>query len=602
MLLLWGFYVLFLEKENMHYVKRWYLMFSLFFALIIPLVTFSYETEAIVEAETMAPVVTQEVIAANVVNDQIAGASYPYWMFLLWGIYGIGVLVFGFRFVKHLKCLTREIKRNEQLEEPSHINVLVPDTIIPHTFLNYIFVPKKEYHEKRIPEEVLLHEKTHVSQKHTLDILFVEILQVLFWFNPLLVWIKKCIKLNHEFLADQTVLKREFSVQNYMNLLVTYPNGPHQAGFASPINYSLTKKRILMMSQQFSKKRAIARILLLLPVLLGCMLLFNNKIVAQQTNVAHVKIADNTDPDKKIKIRVKGEQITVNGTATDLSGFTKAIDEVTRQWKDDELKAAQFDIQVMNSNDQFLDKLNAAYEKTRLHISNPDGHSLIPPAPPAEPKSPKSDTSTVPAPPPVAKEPVLEEKAVPSPPKVKKYPCGGKKVTVIVPSESSVHSSSYYEQEIVEALEKAEQARAMAEEEEEMILIADAGDEHEIVILDAKKDQYAALEAVYEAKAFEIIDVERIRHEARMAQEASLQVREEAMRNAEKARLIAEERVHVHAEKVREEARKYAEKARKQAEKERQKAYKVRDKALRQAEKAREEARKAAYKAAKNAK
>ena len=73
-----------------------------------------------------------------------------------------------------------------------------------------------------MPSELIAHEKAHLDQKHTLDVLFVEILQIVFWFNPLLLFYKRAIKLNHEFLADQAVNAQFQSVKNYQNLLLAF--------------------------------------------------------------------------------------------------------------------------------------------------------------------------------------------------------------------------------------------------------------------------------------------------------------------------------------------------------------------------------------------
>ena len=275
LVLLWAFYKLFLEKEKIHHLKRFYLLFSLIFAYTIPLVSITYEPNVLTATEELQQPIPY---VADADSPAIPITEPENKLHLLWYLYAAGVLLFGIRFMINIYNLLKRVKTNQNIKEESHVNVLLGSSIVPHTFLKYIFVPKKEFQKSAIPQEIWLHEKTHVKQKHTLDILLVEIFQVVFWFNPLWHWIKKSIRLNHEFLADQTVLKQEFSMHNYMDLLVTYPSGPNQACLASPINYSLTKKRIVMMSQQFSKTRAAARLLLLLPILVGCVLLFTNKI------------------------------------------------------------------------------------------------------------------------------------------------------------------------------------------------------------------------------------------------------------------------------------------------------------------------------------
>ncbi|MEW7290053.1 M56 family metallopeptidase [Aquimarina sp. 2304DJ70-9] len=598
MLLLWGFYILFLERENMHYTKRFYLLFSLVFACTIPLITFTYTTNISVEPEIIeAPLAVPVIMSEQV---PVVTPSIDYLSLLLWSIYGIGVLIFGFRFIKNIKNLTQKINTNERLKESSHINVLVSDTFVPHTFLKYIFLPKKEYQEKNIPKEVLLHEKTHVIQKHTLDILFVEMLQILFWFNPLLFWIKKSIKLNHEFLADQTVLKRQFSLQNYMNLLVTYPNNSNQVELSSPINYSLTKKRIVMMSKQFSKTRAAARLLLLLPILLGCMLLFNNEIVAQQKSINYTKTIQDTHPDKKIKIRVKNEQITLNGTATTLANFASVIDEKTKQWKDNELTEFQFDIQILESDDGFVEKLNDEYRKTRLYNANPDGHDLIPPAPPI-PEIPNIEMDVIPSPPPAPNVKVEKDVIIsPAPPKTPSPP--------VYPDVEIDEIEEYIEEARIEAdqaREVAVQAGAMAREEAQR-----RQEETMRHVYMAREQAEHAREAAEHARALAMETAHR-------AHDKSHRQRDLAMRHAEMSRLeaekvremaihearIAREEVMLHRDKIREEARAAAEEARKQAEKVRREVLedtqKIRKEARKAAEAARKEARKEMEKARK---
>lgn len=554
LLIMWGFYALFLERENMHVVKRFYLLFSIVFSLCLPLITLTYTVDVPLEQE----VFVQTTHTPVMIEDEIAPIpTVNYIAIVLWSIYGIGVLIFGFRFHKNLKDLILKIKNNDHLEEPSHINVLLGDAITPHTFLKYIFVSKKAYQENEIPLEVLHHERTHVIQKHTLDVLFVEILQVLFWFNPLFQWIKKSIKLNHEFLADQTVLKKqEFSLHTYMKLLVSYPNNLNQVELSSPINYSLTKKRIVMMSQQFSKKRATAKLLLFLPLLTMCIFLFNNEIIAQQKKVKYTKTIQDTHPDKKIKIRVKGEQITVNGTATTLSGFTDLINKKTDQWKDNELTEFQFDVQIVNSNDTFVQKLNDEYRKTRLYKANPDGHDLIPPAP-EEPKLPVLKTDVARNLPPQPKKVNKEVKNI-LPPKAPQPP----KPPV---------SPAYSEDNDIDI----EEVEAEIEEAVELALV-DINQE----VIDAEIESEREVASVFQTEEY-------VREAAEYAREKAMEEAQSIMENSERIREMARRQ----AELSREEAEKIREMVRMQAELSREEAERVREMALKEAKMAQKEIR-----------
>ncbi|MBP2831777.1 hypothetical protein J8281_06205 [Aquimarina sp. U1-2] len=569
LLLLWGFYKIFLEQENMHTYKRFFLLGSLVFSFVIPLVTFTYtidlEPTTVIIPEKPSTIAVPSVVALS------DNTPVNYMPIILWSLYSLGVLIFGIRFIKNIIHLIKTIKRNTQLEESSHTNVLVKNSIVPFTFLHYIFMNKKDYEEHKIPEEVLLHEKTHVLQKHTLDILCIEILQVVFWFNPLLICMKRSIKLNHEFLADQTVLKCNPSIQKYMGILVDYIGNSNQVELASPIHYSysLTKKRIVMMSQQFSKIRALARLLLLMPTLLGCVLLFTNKIVAQQSTLNYQKSVQDTHPDKKIEIKVKGDRIEVNGDATTISNFSKTIDDVTQQWSDEELTEFQFSIQLNNVDDEVLKQLNEAYRKTRLYRANPDGHDLIPP-PPTPPHISTKNANLAPVPPLKSEESQTTKNSMaPVPPVPPSPPVAPSNVISGIKDEMKLT----YEEAEQDRIE-AEQARVEAEIEREK----------------------ASLEAAYElANAMNVAEIARqaaassremVMQQLQQVQQQAHQIQEEAMRQAQlsrvearkvrdlamqEAQLVRQKLLQERAQ-IREEVRQAAESAKREAIKEHKKA------------------------------
>ena len=280
LLVLWGFYKVALEQTAAHQFKRFYLLGSLAIALALPLITFFYTVE--VEPQ---PVNTENFLAPTEFNDATVVkpiAESTNWLLISLGIiYGSGVLLFGFRFLRNLLHLREKVRHNEHVKAPSHINVLLVEHVIPHSFLKYIFLPKTDFKNNVLPAEVLQHEHAHVIQKHSWDILFIEFLQVVFWFNPLLILLKKSVALNHEFLADQAALQQENNITNYTNLLFNYSGGAHHTALSSPINYSLTKKRILMLSKTRSVKKLTTRIALFVPVLALCVYFFNQEIVAK---------------------------------------------------------------------------------------------------------------------------------------------------------------------------------------------------------------------------------------------------------------------------------------------------------------------------------
>lgn len=279
---LFGFYKIALENKALHQFKRFYLLASLIFSLTIPLVTFTYtttETSQEVWVEDFAQAWDQQMTISSPAT--IIEEETNYLPYILWGVYGTGLLFFGTRFTLNLIRLKRKITTAETLDQPDFTLALLSQSIVPHSFLKYIFLSRKRYQNKEIPSEVIAHEATHVRQKHSLDILFIEFLQVIFWFNPLFWITKKSITLNHEFLADQGAIQEQHNIYQYQHILLNYASSTHHTTLESPFNYSSTKKRILMLSQSFNRKRLAISALLLIPIIAGCVLAFNQGIVAQ---------------------------------------------------------------------------------------------------------------------------------------------------------------------------------------------------------------------------------------------------------------------------------------------------------------------------------
>jgi len=265
------FYKLLLEKETIHNFKRFYLIAALLLSLIIPSITFIKYIEPDVILGSFRPAI--ETIATSKI--EMVEEPVNYLPIMLWSIYGLGVFLFGLKFCVNLFNITYKIKRNPKHKSTIYTNVLLQDLITPHTFFNYIFLNKNKFETQQIPKEVLLHEEAHARQKHSLDIIFIEILQVLFWFNPLLYFSNKAIKLNHEFLADKAVLNQGIKPSTYQQILLAFSSNAAHPQLANAINYSLIKKRFTIMKSNTSRKAIWLRSLLMLPLLGGLLFSFS---------------------------------------------------------------------------------------------------------------------------------------------------------------------------------------------------------------------------------------------------------------------------------------------------------------------------------------
>ncbi|MRX66500.1 Signal transducer regulating beta-lactamase production, contains metallopeptidase domain [Flavobacterium resistens] len=272
-----AFYHFVLEREKMHQFNRFFLLFAIVFSLVVPFVSFEIIKEIPVNSSNLQ-VVNQPLIQMQTVVEKT-----NYKLIFLWSLYALVTLILALRFGRNIKNFKSKISSNPAVDFKNSKLILVEEKILPHTFLNYIFINADDYKTQNIEAELYMHELVHVSQKHTLDILFVEFLKTIFWFNPLFLFYKKAIQLNHEFLADQEIVKTYNDVPFYQNLLLNKASGTQTIYLASNLNYLVTKKRLIMMKKRTSKNTAFLKKIAALPVVIGLMFLLCVETIAQET-------------------------------------------------------------------------------------------------------------------------------------------------------------------------------------------------------------------------------------------------------------------------------------------------------------------------------
>jgi beta-lactamase regulating signal transducer with metallopeptidase domain len=276
LLVLLAIYHLLLEKEKMHVFNRFYLLLSVLFSHAIPFISI----EVIEEITT--PILQNNTFQINQGSAELVEET-NYFPILLWSIYGLITFLLSIRFIRNILKITSRIKSNTKTDYKNAKLVLLKEKALPHTFLNYIFINEADYTNRKIEAELFSHELTHVTQKHTFDVLFIEILKTIFWFNPIFIFYKKAIQLNHEFLADEKVVNSYNNIPFYQNLLLSKANENQPFYLASNLNYLLTKKRLIMMTRNTSPTRALLKKGIIIPLLAALVFSLCTKVVAQET-------------------------------------------------------------------------------------------------------------------------------------------------------------------------------------------------------------------------------------------------------------------------------------------------------------------------------
>jgi len=147
--------------------------------------------------------------------------------------------------------------------------------IIPFSFGRSIFINRRLHSEAEL-QDIIRHEFVHVKQQHSIDIIWSELLCVISWYNPFSWLIKKAIRQNLEFIADDKVLQNGISKTAYQYLLLKV-TGNNQFSIAAQFNFSSLKKRIAMMNKMKSAKLHLIKFLFLLPLVTVLLLAFRNE-------------------------------------------------------------------------------------------------------------------------------------------------------------------------------------------------------------------------------------------------------------------------------------------------------------------------------------
>lgn len=369
MMVLLAIYHLFLEREKMHRFNRFYLLFALAFSLSIPFVSIEIERNEVINPIAFTGMVlektaisSEQTIAAETKTNYIAITA--------WSLYGLITFLLLIRFAVNIKYLIKKVNKNPLLKHGQAKLVLVPEKVLPHTFLNYIFINREDFETNAIENELYTHELTHVKQKHTIDILFIEMLKTVFWFNPLLYFYKKAIQLNHEFLADEKVVNSFDNAVFYQKLLLEKAAIGNPFYLASNLNFLLTKKRLLMMTKSTSKTKAAVLKAVLIPVVVIALLLLSalKTINAENNSTDTISKADyykNTNFSytasngevkvKKYKDLTGTEKENLPATPQSPEGKHPSLKQ-WNEWKNDANVSIWVDNQIIEKSD--LDSYN----------------------------------------------------------------------------------------------------------------------------------------------------------------------------------------------------------------------------------------------------
>ena len=248
-------YWAFLRKETFFGLNRLFLVFSLLLSFVIPVLD--------LPSPFFQRTVMPESAGPNL-SSVPSGRPWPIAEIILL-VYGLGAAFFLIRFAVHLIGLFRIIKKYGWRTQDSLKVVSIDKDFAPFSFLNVIFINSRTLTEANM-RRIIAHEKIHIRQHHSLDILLVELASILQWFNPFVRPYKKSLQETHEYLADDGVIAQGFNVARYQLLIFEQHVGVKLFEFANNFKQSQIKRRLTMITKIKSKSAAKLKILLIIPL------------------------------------------------------------------------------------------------------------------------------------------------------------------------------------------------------------------------------------------------------------------------------------------------------------------------------------------------
>ena len=292
------FYRLMLARETFHRVNRLTLLLTAAASFVLPLCVITLHETVTVEA-------VPKVLVGDVQMEVAADAGPEWWQVLLPAIFIIGIVATLGHTLTSMFRILMLIKRSEKHTQPDGITICVTgnDQIQPFSWMHYIVMNRRDYEDGN--PAILAHERGHIRLRHSWDLLLVDTLTALQWFNPAMWMLRQDLRAIHEYEADGAVLSQGINARQYQYLLITKAAGIGGYSLANGISHSTLKNRINMMLHKKSERRSLLKLLALIPIV-GLALALNARTVTDY-------VYDEPQKQQPVKKGKKAGTIKVNG-------------------------------------------------------------------------------------------------------------------------------------------------------------------------------------------------------------------------------------------------------------------------------------------------
>ena len=257
------FYRLLLSKETFHRFNRIMLLSTAALSFLLPLCVITFKEVVVVPAMTASSeTFTGEVAGTAAMVPEV---SEPIWSVILCSLFALGALAVLIHVVISIIGIRRIISNGSRQTLESGETLIITETdTAPFSWMKYIVISREDYESGY--SQILTHEKAHIALRHSWDILFVDMITALQWFNPAIWMLKADLRALHEFEADDAVLRSGANIKEYQYLLIRKAVSKSGYSVANSFNHSTLKQRITMMLNKKSSRMSAWKALYVIPL------------------------------------------------------------------------------------------------------------------------------------------------------------------------------------------------------------------------------------------------------------------------------------------------------------------------------------------------
>lgn len=202
------------------------------------------------------------------------------WARLLLILYLLGTLFFTARLLLLFRWLRQTVNKYGSTFEDGVKLVKMDEEVPPFSFFRFVFLHSETTSHSGF-SQIMAHEKVHIAQRHSLDLMLVHLLTIIQWFNPFAWLINKAMKTNHEYIADRNVVEQGYELFDYQSLLLKQMISIRSVELVNNFNLINIKKRIAMMTKIKSGLAAQVKALVVIPAAMFVFFFFTEITFAQ---------------------------------------------------------------------------------------------------------------------------------------------------------------------------------------------------------------------------------------------------------------------------------------------------------------------------------